>query len=161
MIGLDDLYLLLYTHWVLDERQRVQVATGLLAAVFFGCRPCSLFDTRVKLDQHLGDLDDDLDSNAGKDLRGTRVASTTMAVDSERKFNSDSSTAYDVNNDSNSSTAYENNSDSDSCSAYEADDEDDGDTDDDCSAGPEEARAFLYRHFTITIVPHSTLENLI
>jgi len=40
VIGLDDLYLLLYTHWVLDdwtyrdERQRVQVAAGLLAAVF-------------------------------------------------------------------------------------------------------------------------------
>ena len=34
---------------------------AFLAAVFFGCRPCSLFDTRVKLDQHLGELDDDLD----------------------------------------------------------------------------------------------------
>ena len=40
MIGLDNLYLILYTHRVLDrqiyddERQRVQVATGLLAAVF-------------------------------------------------------------------------------------------------------------------------------
>ena len=49
VIGLDDLYLLLYTHWVLDdstfkdERQRVQVATGLLTAAFLGCRPCSLF----------------------------------------------------------------------------------------------------------------------
>lgn len=56
VISLDDLYLLLYTHWVLDdatytdERQRVQVATGILATVFFACRPCSLFDTRDKLD---------------------------------------------------------------------------------------------------------------
>ena len=64
---------------------------------------------------------DDLDSNAGKDLRGTRIASAAMAVDSERKFDSDSSTAYDVNNDNNSSTAYDNDSDSDSCSAYEPD----------------------------------------
>ena len=64
---------------------------------------------------------DDLDSNVGKDLRSTRVASTAMAVDSERKFDSDFSTAYHVNNDNNSSTAYKNDSDSDSCSAYEPD----------------------------------------
>lgn len=50
---------------------------------------------------------DDLDSNAGKDLRGTRVANTAMAVDSERKFDSDSITAYHVNNDNNFSTAYD------------------------------------------------------
>jgi len=40
VIDLDDLYLLLCTHWVLDnstfkdERQRVQVATGLLRSLF-------------------------------------------------------------------------------------------------------------------------------
>ena len=178
VIGLDDLYLLLYTHWVLDDRtyddehQRVQVATGLLAAVFFGCRPCSLFDTRVKLDEDWGKLDDDLlvahgqihpetelddlDSNANEDVRGTRVANTAMAIDSECKFDSDSSTACDGDGDKDSSTAWENGSDNDSCSAYDPDDEDDGATDDDCGAGPEETRAFLYRHFTITIVPHST-----
>lgn len=67
VISLDDLYLLLYTHWVLDdatytdERQRVQVATGILAAVFFGCRPCSLFDTRVKLDD-ANDSDEPFDT---------------------------------------------------------------------------------------------------
>jgi hypothetical protein len=32
---------------------------------------------------------------------------------------------------------------------YLPDDNDDGDTDDDYSAGPEKTRAFLYRHFTI------------
>jgi len=53
VIGLEDLCLLLYTHWVLDDatysddRQRGQVATGIVMAVFFGCRLCSLFDTRV------------------------------------------------------------------------------------------------------------------
>ena len=56
IIGLDDLYLLLYTHWVLDdstfkdERQRIQVAIDLLTIAFFDCRSCSLFDTRVKFD---------------------------------------------------------------------------------------------------------------
>ena len=131
-----------------------------------------MFDTRVKLDEDLGKPNDDLlvalgqvdpeaelddvDSNAGKDVRGTRVASTAMAIRSECKFDSRSSTACDGDSDNESSTAWENGSDSDSCSAYDPDDEDDGDTDDDCGAGPEETRAFLYRYFTITIVPHST-----
>lgn len=173
MIGLDDLYLLLYTHWVLDdrtysdERQRVQVAAGLLAAVFFGCRPCSLFDTRVKLDKGLGQPhgdprvpDDQFDPKAGLGNEDRNSGNTAMAVDYECQLDSDSSTAYDGNSDSDSdsdsSTACENDSDSDSCSAYDPDDEDDSDTDDDCGAGPEETRAFLYRHFTITVVPNST-----
>ena len=46
-----------------DERQRVEVATGILAAVFFGCRPCSLFDTRVKFDDSNG-LDESPDTMA-------------------------------------------------------------------------------------------------
>lgn len=79
-----------------------------------------------------------------------------MAVDSDRKFDSDSSAAHDFNSDSSSSAAYENDSDSDSRSVYEPDDEDDCNTNDDCGAGPEEIRAFLYRHFIITIVPHWT-----
>ena len=93
---------------------------------------------------------DDVDSNANEDVWGTRVASTAMAIDSECKFGSDSSTACDGDGDKDSSIAWENGSDSDSCSAYDPDDEDD------CGAGPEETRAFLYRNFTITIVPHST-----
>ena len=54
--GLDDLYHLLYTLWVLDEsvfadeHQRTLVATGILASVYFGVRLVSLFDTRVKVD---------------------------------------------------------------------------------------------------------------
>lgn len=50
-MGVDDLYHILFTHWVYDsntyhdEHQRVQVATGLLLAVYTGCRPVSLFDT--------------------------------------------------------------------------------------------------------------------
>jgi hypothetical protein len=33
-----------------NERQRVQVAIDSLTAAFFGCRPCSWLDTRVKFD---------------------------------------------------------------------------------------------------------------
>ena len=39
-----------------DERQRLQHSTGILMGAFFGCRLCSLFDTRVKLD--LPNIDD-------------------------------------------------------------------------------------------------------
>ena len=53
-MGVNDLYHILFTHWVYDdatyadERQRVQVATTLLLAAYTGCRPCSLFDTSQK-----------------------------------------------------------------------------------------------------------------
>lgn len=167
------------THWVLDDwtyrdqRQRVQVATGLLAAVFFGCRPCSLFDTRVKFDEELGEAADglavangqsdtkdeldDIDIDTGNDPKRKRVRDPVMVVDPDCMADSDSSTAYDSDSDSNSdsSTACENDSDSDSRSVYLPED-DDGDTDDDCGAGPEKTRAFLYRHFTIAIVPNET-----
>ena len=46
----------------------MQVATGILAAVFFGCRPCSLFDTRVK-------FDDSDDSDEGPDAMAVASAS--------------------------------------------------------------------------------------
>jgi len=58
IIDFDDLYLLLYTHWVFDdstfkdERQRIQVAIDLLTIAFFDCRSCSLFDTRIKFDSN-------------------------------------------------------------------------------------------------------------
>ncbi len=54
VMSVDDLYHILFTHWVyddatyVDERQRVQVATALLLAAYTGCRPCSLFDTSQK-----------------------------------------------------------------------------------------------------------------
>ena len=80
-----------------------------------------MFDTRVKLDENLGKPDNDLliaysqidpktkldnvDSNVNEDVRGTRVASTIIAIDSECKFNSDSSTAYNRDSDKDSSTA--------------------------------------------------------
>jgi len=50
----EDLYHILFHHWVhddhvyKDERQRVQVATGILMASFFGCRPTTMFSTKIK-----------------------------------------------------------------------------------------------------------------
>ena len=130
-----------------------------------------MFDTRVKLDEGLdepaddhpvadGQSDaknelDDIDMDAGRDPQRTRVGESAMAVDSDCKIDSDSNTAYDGDSDSDSSTACESDDDSDSSSVYYPDD-DDCDTDDDCGAGPEKTRAFLYRHFTIIIVPNQT-----
>ncbi|KAG8531634.1 uncharacterized protein KY384_003265 [Bacidia gigantensis] len=161
VIGLDDLYLLLYTHWVLDdstfkdERQRVQVATGLLTAAFFGCRPCSLFDTRVKLDdpddpsitaddtavasgRGAGEVVNHIKMDEIKDMKSNRDGDTGMSIDAAHKADRDSNTSWDGDSDS----------DSDSGSLYDDYDED-CDTDDDYNAGPEETRSFLYRQVQI------------
>ena len=67
MIDLDDLYFLLYTHWILNdatytnERQRVQVVINIFVVVFFDCRSCFLFDTRVKF-ENSNDFDESLDT---------------------------------------------------------------------------------------------------
>lgn len=61
-----------------DEQQRVYVATGILMAAYFGCRPVSMFDTRLGLEDETMEkhtfglpqypLDsDDLDSDACSD----------------------------------------------------------------------------------------------
>ncbi|KAL9134380.1 MAG: hypothetical protein Q9175_004440, partial [Cornicularia normoerica] len=115
--------------------------------------PCSLFDTRVKFDEELGEATDDLvianaqsdtknelndmDIDTGNDPKRKRVSDPVMIVDPDCIVDSDSSTAC------------ENNGDSDSSSVYLPDDDDYG-------AGPEKTRAFLYRHFTIAIVPNET-----
>ena len=93
--------------------------------------------------------------DAGRDLQRKRVGDIAMAVDYDRTFDSDSHTAYDGDSGSDSSTACESDNDSDSSSVYDPDEEY-CDTDDDCGAGPKKTRAFLYRHFTIIIVPSET-----
>ena len=178
VISLDDLYLLLYTHWALDdatytdERQRVQVATGILAAVFFGCRPCSLFDTRVKFDDPIesdeppdtiavasaknGRMDPHEDeADGGHHLRTKRDCNTVMVIDSGCEVDSDPGRISDDDSENDSDNDSDSNSESESSSIY-ADDMD-SDTNDDCDAGPEETRSFLYRHFTITLVANETL----
>ena len=78
-MGVDDLYHILFTHWVFDdatysdERQRVQVATALLLAAYTGYRPCSLFDTSQKsngIEESAGCSEDEAsdDSGLGNDL---------------------------------------------------------------------------------------------
>ena len=170
VISLDDLYLLLYTHWALDdasytdEGQRVQVATGILAAVFFDCRPCSLFDTRVKFD-NANDSDEPIDTIDVVDGMNKRKGSGTVNVGRghRKKCRRDDTvtlvdSGYDVKDDGDFSMtngeSSDNDSDSDSGSVGVCDE--DFNTDDDCDAGSEKMRAFLYRHFPIIIVANET-----
>ena len=166
----DDLYSWLYHHMVLDdsvfpdERQRLEHSTGILMGVLFGCRLCTLFDTRVKLDlPNIDDLslddkvvrvdgansklrdqnsmvfDFDCESNKPRRIHNNNDNSCS---DAKIAYNSQGDCDSDVNGDS----------DSDSNSLYDLDGN--SDTDDECTAGSEETRSFLYRHFTIYIVPN-------
>ncbi len=153
VIGLDDLYLLLYTHWVLDdatysdERQRVEVATGILMAVFFGCRPCSLFDTRVKFDPNgsdeppnnmagdhafnSGQGSDEVESDGGNDVKRSHEGDTVMAVDSGCEVDEDSHLAFDSDgsSDNDSSSVFDCDEDCDTDGSSVSDCDGDCDTD--------------------------------
>ena len=127
----DDLYLWLYTHWVIDdsvfpdERQRVQHSAGILMGGFFGCRLCSLFDTRVKLD--LPNVDDlslsDTTMIRDHDTNCNREDDTLMMVDSGCGFDSKPTMLYDHDGEgySDSNTAYDSDSNNDSNTAYDGD----------------------------------------
>ncbi|KAL9577130.1 MAG: hypothetical protein Q9203_007573, partial [Teloschistes exilis] len=146
VIDLDDLYHLLYTHWVLDdsvfkdERQRVQLAKGLLAAAFFDCRPCSLFDTRVNLTET---STIDSPDGQGKVRLKTGAGNTDIYISQRnRPSGTHSHQDYSATTDSDSDPCYISDSDSG--------------TDDDYDTGPEETRSFLYRHIKIHIVANPT-----
>jgi hypothetical protein len=61
----------------------------------------------------------------------------------------------EVNNNFNESWSDNSDSDFDSLDNYS----EDGETNDDCNAGLEETRSFLYRHFTISIVANQTTKK--
>lgn len=155
------------------------MATSILAAVFFGCRPCSLFDTRIKFDDS-NDSDEPLETvaviktaksrqkldeakdNSGYHRKRRHDGDTITTVDSGCHINSDPSTVSDENSkgDSDSDSDSESNNwrgnDYDSDSSSICTNDEDLDTDDECDTGPEETRSFLYRHITISIVANET-----
>lgn len=153
-----------------DERQRLQHSTSILMGAFFDCRLCSLFDTRVKLD--LPNIDD-ISLNDSKVFRENN-ANSKFKDDNWMIFNPDcdsnklrmirnsddnscdDKTACGSEEDGNSDTSYDDN-DSDSNSLYEVGGN--NDTDDECTAKSEETRSFLYRHFTIYIIPNPDPEK--
>jgi len=61
----------------------------------------------------------------------------------------------EVNNNFNESWSDNSDSDFDSLDNYS----EDGEANDDCNAGLEETRSFLYRHFTISIVANQTTKK--
>ena len=146
-----------------DERQRVQVATGLLTAAFFGCRPCSLFDTRVKFDDP-DDPDVPTNDTVVANPSGAKKVVNNVEMDEikDMKSNCDGDTgksigaACEIEGGCNKPWGGDSDSDSDSDSGSLYGYDEGSDTDDDCNAGPEVTRSFLYRHFTISIVANRT-----
>ena len=130
---------------------------GLTRRRFFGCRPCSLFDTRVKLNDPNDSQEpitnvpvtsaprarkgsSDVRIQQGTEKRRNRVDHTVTTIDYDSDFSAIDESISDFKSDSHSDF-------SSTCSYDE-----DSDTDDDCNAGSEETRSFLCRHFIIFIV---------
>lgn len=152
--SVDDLYHVLFHHWVYDdtvyqdEQQRTYVAAGILMASYLGCRPVSMFDTRIKFED-----DDDARKPADhpiiagnlkdhSDDQEDQVISNDTTWDDEQAtlVNSD----CDLDHDGGVSTCGDNNSDSDS----------DSGTDDGVDAGLDETGSLLWRHITFIIAPN-------
>ena len=136
---------------------------------FFGCRPCLLFDTRAKFNNSENDGSGEpikhatatQRANIGKqsssdvymdDTYDTKSCSDgdVMAVRSNYIVGNESSSTRESESDRDSNS----DSDSDSGSVYNSGE--DGDTDDNYDTGLVKTRSFLYKHFTISIVPNPT-----
>lgn len=89
---------------------------------------------------HMKDESDNIDMDKRSDSKRKRSSDPVMIISPDCMVNSDSSTACVDEIDS------------DSSSLDLPDNHDGGDTDDGCGAGLKEMWAFLYWHFTITIV---------
>jgi len=133
-----------------DEQQRHYVATGILMASYFGCRPVSMFDTRIKFE--------------GDDATDKPVERAIVAGDREdhSEDSTDADTSDDTDWDDERSTLV--NSDSDlydgskasSCSDGADDTDSDSGTDDEIDAGRDDTGTLLWRHITFIIAPHQT-----
>jgi len=121
--NVDDIYHILLHHWVRDdsifpdEQQRNQVATGILMAPYFRCRPVSMFDTRLQFQDE-------------EEEESPSVEDTPSDLSSE---------------DDGGLRSADSNEDDDDFSMY-LDSESDNDTDDGADAGDDETRTLLWRH---------------
>ena len=118
------------------------------------CAPFLAYNHKEIDTTRIGNREDDtlmvVDSDCGIDGKPNTVH------DHSGGGHSDSNTAYESESDNDSNTADEGDGDGDSDLNLRYNIDDDCDTDDECTAGSEETRSFLYRHFTIYIVPSST-----
>ena len=148
--SVDDLYHVLFYHWVhdvavfRDEQQRNYVSTGILMASYFGCRPVSMFDTRLRFEDennarkptdHAGTAN--RPKNGGEDL---------AAPDADKKMDWKDDRAMLVNSDCDLDT--------DGNASTYCDSDSDSGTDDGVDAGMDQSGCLLWRHITFIIAPN-------
>ena len=153
--SVDDLYHILFYHWVYDttvyrdEQQRSYVATGILMASYFGCRPVSMFDTRIK-------FEDDADARkpADRPTVAGHPEDHSEDLSDQDDIDWDDEQATLVNPDSD----LDHDGDTSACSNDDSDGDTDSDsdsgTDDGVDAGLDDTGSLLWRHITFIIAPH-------
>lgn len=152
---IDDIYHILFYHWALCnlvfpyEEQRNQVPAGILIAAYFGLRPVSVFDTRLKLrDGEENTLADNktLDYKNYIDPNGNQeIGSSNKASDSNNDGDNDTPTLVDFDDSFSSGRS------------TDCDSESDNDTDDGIHDGSDDTRTMLWRHITFLTAPDPTL----
>jgi len=152
-MSVDNLYYVLFYHWVHDdssfpgEQQRNQVPTGLLMAAYFGCRPVSIFDTRLIFedDENATKPDERVKVHSGpsssNDNQGTSGSDEDVAMDSDW----DEEQATFVNSDLDAD------SDEDGDGSTDYDSESDDGTDDDFDAGLTPTSPYPSNHLLLSI----------
>ena len=150
--SVDDMYHILFYHWVYDDHvyrdeQREYVATGILMASYFGCRPVSMFDTRIKFEEDDGHKPVDRPTVAGI-TEDPGDDSTDENISDNTDWDDERSTL--VNSDSDTDHA------GDASTYSDGDDDTDSDsgTDDEVDAGRDNTGTLLWRHITFLIAPH-------
>ena len=158
MAYVDDLYRMFITHWVhddavfADERQRVQLPTAALMASFLGCRPVSLFDTRVKFQNS-----DYLDyGNYDKVVSKSNSPMKESDSDQDTLVDSDSDSEHEMNLSDDTAMETDSKVDGHGDGNGEGDSGTDSGTDDGYDAGSEETRSILYRHIRVIVVRNPT-----
>lgn len=168
---IDNLYLILVTHWVWDnavfsdKRQRVQVLTALLLTVFIDCWSCSLFNTRLKFadtdDNKITDnsAENNIDSDSNVDYNS--YIDSDIIIDSDSDSNdSDMNDDPDINRDSDMNCDDNIDSEIDQKSNIDVNYDSDSDTDDNYEAGTDKTKSILYRHISIIVAWNPILNQV-
>lgn len=154
--SVDDLYHVLFYHWVYDdtvyrdEQQRTYVAAGTLMASYLGCRPVSMFDTRIKFEDEDGARKPADHRMVTRNPKDHSDDPEDQAIPNDTAWDDEQATLVSPDSDLNHcgevSTCSDNNSDSDS----------DGDsgTDDGVDVGLDETGSLLWRHIAFIIAPN-------
>lgn len=149
------MYHILFYHWVYDnhvyrdeQQQREYVTTGILVASYFGCRPVSMFDTRIKFEEEgdghkpvdrptvTGSIEDPGDDSTDEDIPDD----TDWDDERSTLVNSDS----DIDHAANTSTCNDGDNDTDS----------DSGTDDEVDTGRDNIGTLLWRYIIFLNTPH-------